>query len=180
MDKNTKPVLRKAKRRLRQNALHLGAVSYFVVASLALILVFRDSCTCEDSLITCSRGISTIPENCAAAIETVVVAAVESFIDPDPETAIKLDRTTVSDWVVVLDPVGLDPVRGTGICSDRVAVMGSKSSDLAVVIDSEWFSARDSDRLAAMDSKVAAAKDSDRAAAAVSDWAAAIDSVTVK
>ena len=134
----------------------------------------------QDSLITCGRGVSTIPESCAAAIETVVVAAVEPFIDPDPGTAIESDRATVSDWVVVLDPVGLDQVRGTGICSDRVAVMGSKSSDLAVVIDSEWFSARDSDRLAAMDSKVAAAKDSDRAAAAVSDWAEAIDSVTVK
>ena len=108
-------------------------------------------------------------------METAVVAAVELFIDPDPGTAIESDLATVSDWVV-----GLDPVRGTGICSDRVAVMGSKSSDLAVVIDSDWFAARDSDRLAAMDSEVAAAMDSDRAAAAVSDWAAAIDSVTVK
>ena len=150
-----------------------------------------------DSLITRGRGISTIPENCAAAIvvatalaeavETVVVAAVELFIDPDSRTAIKSDRATVSDWVGVLDPVGLDPVRGTGICSDRVAAMGSKSSDLAVVIDSDWFAARDSDRLAAMDSEVAAmdsevaaAMDSDRAAAAVSDWAEAIDSLTVK
>ena len=67
----------------------------------------------------------------------MVVAAVEPFIDPGPGTAIESDRATVSDWVVVLDPVGLDPVRGTGICSDRVAVMGWKSSDLAVVIDSD-------------------------------------------
>ena len=68
----------------------------------------------------------------------------------------------MSDWVVELDPVGLDPVRGIGICSDRVAVMGSKSSDLAVVIDSDWVAARDSDRVVAMDLEVAVATDSSR------------------
>ena len=105
----------------------------------------------QDSLITCGRGVSTIPESCAAAIETVVVAAVEPFIDPDPGTVIESDRATVSDWVVGLDPVGLDPVRDIGICSDRVVVMGSKSSDPAVAMDSDWVAARDSDRVVAMD-----------------------------
>ena len=68
--------------------------------------------------------------------------------------------------MVVLDPVVLDPVRGTGICLDRVAVMGSKSSDLAVVRESDglrcsdWVAARDSDRVVAMDSEVALATDS--------------------
>ena len=155
----------------------------------------------EDNLITCGRGVSTFPENCAAAIETVLVAAVELFIDPDPGTAIKSDRVTVLDWVVGPDLVVLDPVREFGICSDRMEVMGSKSSDLAGVMDSDWVAAKDSDRvvamdsevematdssqehsaqvgvdsdqLAAMDSEVAAAMDSDRAAAAVTDWAAA-------
>ena len=63
----------------------------------------------------------------------------------------------MSDWVV-----GLDPVRGIGICSDRVAVMGSKSSDLAVVIDADWVAARDSERVVAMGSEVALATDSSR------------------
>ena len=60
----------------------------------------------------------------------------------------------------MLDPVVLDPVRGIGICSDRVVVIGSKSSDLAVVMDSDWVAGRDSDRVAAMDSEVAVATDS--------------------
>ena len=59
----------------------------------------------EDSLITRGRGVSTIPENCAAAIvvalaeavETVAVATVELFIDPDPGNALDSDRATVSD-----------------------------------------------------------------------------------
>ena len=58
--------------------------------------------------------------------------------------------------------VVLDPVRGFGICSDRVVVMGLESSDLAVVMDSDWVAARDSDRVVAMDSEVAVATDSSR------------------
>ncbi len=143
----------------------------------------------------------------AEAAETVVVAVtvVEMFIDPNRGTAIDSDRAMVSDWVVVLDPV-----RGIGLCSIWVVVMGSESesSDLAVAMDSDWVAARDSDwvvamdsevavstdsnrensaqvgidsdQLAAMDSEVAAAMDSDRAAAAVSDGTAVIDSVVVK
>ena len=90
-------------------------------------MVSRDGCTYGGPFDNLWEGISTIPENCAAAIETVVVAAVELFIYPDQGTAIESDWATVSDFVLVLDPVGLYPVRGTGICSDRVAVMGSKS-----------------------------------------------------
>jgi hypothetical protein len=45
----------------------------------------------------------------------------------------------------------LDPVWGIGICSARVAVMGSKSSDLAVLMDSDEVAAR---RFVAMDSEV--------------------------
>ena len=78
----------------------------------------------------------------AEAVETVAVATVELFIDPDPGTALDSDRATVSDWVAVLDPV-----RGIGICSDRVAVMGSKFSDLAVVMDPDWVAMRDSDQV---------------------------------
>ena len=139
----------------------------------------------EDSLISSGRGVSTTPDWTAAtvvapaaaeAVETVVVAAGGLFIDPDP---------------------------GTAICSARVAVMGSKSSDLAVLMDSDGVAVRrfvamdsevvvtnpsrdysaqvliDEDQLAAMDSKVMVAMDSDRAAAAVSDWMAAVNSVAV-
>jgi len=82
----------------------------------------------------------------AEAVETVVVAAGGLSIDPDPGTAIDSDRATVSDWVAVLDPVW-----GIGICSARVAVTGSKSSDLAVLMDSDGVAAR---RFVAMDSEV--------------------------
>ena len=127
----------------------------------------------EDSLISSGRGVSTTPDWTAAtvvvpaaaeAVETVVVLAGGLFIDPDP---------------------------GTAICSARVAVMGSKSSDLAVLMDSDGVAVRrfvamdsevvvtnpsrdysahvliDEDQLAAMDSKVMVAMDSDRAAVAV-------------
>jgi hypothetical protein len=109
----------------------------------------------EDSLICGGRGVSTTPYWTAAtvvapaaaeAVETVVVAAGGLFIDPDPGTAIDSDRATVSDWVAVLDPVW-----GIGICSARVAVTGSKSSDLAVLMDSDGVAAR---RFVVMDSEV--------------------------
>ena len=124
----------------------------------------------EDSLITRGSGVSTIPENCAAAVvvatvlaeavETVVVAVVELFIDPDRGTAIDSDRVTVSDWVVVLDSV-----RGLGLCSDWVVAIDSESSDLAVAMDSDWVAARDSDRVVAMDSDMVATTGSDAVAA---------------
>ncbi len=47
----------------------------------------------------------------------------------------------------------LDLVWGIGICSSLVAVMGSKSSDLAVLKDSDGIAAR---RFVAMDSEVVA------------------------
>ena len=87
----------------------------------------------EDSLISSGRGVSTTPDwtvatvvapAAAEAVETVVVAAGGLFIDPDP---------------------------GTAICSARVAVMGSKSSDLAVLMDSDGVAVR---RFVAMDSEV--------------------------
>jgi hypothetical protein len=106
----------------------------------------------EDILICSGRGVSTTPYCTAAtvvalaaaeAVETVVVAAGGLFIDP---AAIDSDRATVSDWVAVLDPVW-----GIGICSARVAVTGSKSSDLAVLMDSDGVAAR---RFVVMDSEV--------------------------
>ncbi len=63
-----------------------------------------------------------IPENCATAkvlatvlveaVETMVVAAVGLFINPDLGTAVDSDRTMGSNRVVVLDPVrGVGAVR---------------------------------------------------------------------
>ena len=56
MDKNTKQALWQAKRGVRKTVSLLGAVSYFVVASLALILVSRDSCTCAGQFDNLREG----------------------------------------------------------------------------------------------------------------------------
>ena len=56
MDKNTKQALWQAKRGVRKTVSLLGAVSYFAVASLALILVSRDSCTCAGQFDNLREG----------------------------------------------------------------------------------------------------------------------------
>jgi hypothetical protein len=217
-DKNTKQALQKAKRGLSKAVSLPGAVSYIAVASLALVVVSRDSGTYSGQvdnpweggindprkLRSCCSGGNCFGGSCRNGGCGSSGDVYRSKI-PNWGTAIDSDRATVSDWVVVLDPI-----RGIGLCSDCVVAMGSESesSDLAVAMDSDWVAARDSDwvvamdsevavstdsnrensaqvgidsdQLAAMDSEVAAAMDSDRAAAAVSDWTAAIDSVAVK
>ncbi len=114
----------------------------------------------------------------------MVVAAVELFIDPGLGTVIESDRATVSDWMVVLDPV-----RGIGIYSDRVVAM---DSEVAVATDSSRENSAqagiDSDPLAAMDSVTQSLRcgggnglgPGSGGRLRDSDWTAAIDSVAVK